>query len=228
MLTELELFLSRSPERFYRIGTGEFADSLAIDDYLDINKDLINFISSKKNAVLELKTKSDKIEKLMSSDPKDNIIISWSLNTPRVIQTEEKNTPTLEERLTAAKKCFEKGYWIGFHFDPLINYEGWEKEYKDVIGKIFKYVSPERVAWISLGALRFSEIPVTPRAPSYHFGEMEKIFLYNVFILDILWVGHTVPDGFYLLIILKRNYGAFIDPQGHIMQPFAYYPEFIL
>ncbi|MDD5772380.1 MAG: hypothetical protein PHX78_02825 [bacterium] len=155
MFAELEVFLNRSPERFYRIGTGEFSDSLAIDDYLDINKELINYFSSKKNAVLELKTKSNEVEKLLSVDPKDKIIVSWSLNTPRVIQTEEKNTPTLEKRLAAAKKCEEKGYWIGFHFDPLINYEGWEKEYTEVIDQIFKYVHPGRIAWISLGALRF-------------------------------------------------------------------------
>lgn len=155
MFTELEVFLSRSPERFYRIGTGEFSDSLAIDDYLDINKELIDFFSSKKNAVLELKTKSDKVERLLSVDPKDNVIISWSLNTPRVIQTEEKNTPGLEERLASAKKCEEKGYWIGFHFDPIIHYENWKKEYTEVIDQIFKYVHPARIAWISLGALRF-------------------------------------------------------------------------
>ncbi len=155
MFTELEVFLSRSTKIFYRIGTGEFTDSLAIDDYLDINKELIDFFSSKKNAVLELKTKSDNIEKLLSVNPKDKIIVSWSLNTPRVIQTEEKNTPKLEKRLAAAKKCEEKGYWIGFHFDPLINYEGWEKEYTEVIEKIFHYIHPERIAWISLGSLRF-------------------------------------------------------------------------
>ncbi|MEW6088169.1 MAG: radical SAM protein [bacterium] len=155
MFTELEDFLNRYPDRFFRIGTGEFTDSLALDNYLDVNKDLVNFFSERKNAVLELKTKSDNVGRLLSLCPKENIIISWSLNTSRIIREEERGAPGLEERLAAARKCQEKGYWIGFHFDPLINYDNWEKEYGEVIEKIFQHVNSIRIAWISLGALRF-------------------------------------------------------------------------
>ncbi|MFH1521324.1 MAG: radical SAM protein [archaeon] len=161
LFAEMEEFLSRFSEKFFRIGTGEFTDSLALDDCLDVNQELIKFFSLQKNAILELKTKSDKIEKLLSLEPNNRIIVSWSLNTPRIIADEEKGAPNLEKRLIAARKCEEKGYWIGFHFDPLIYYDNWEKEYTEVIEQVFHYIHPKRMAWISLGALRFKKTPST-------------------------------------------------------------------
>jgi spore photoproduct lyase len=47
------------------------------------------------------------------------------------------------------------GYRLGFHFDPLVHYEGWESEYREVVKSIFRVINPAQVAWISLGALRF-------------------------------------------------------------------------
>ena len=53
-------------------------------------------------------------------------------------------------------KKAEAGYLIGLHFDPMIRYEGWEGGYELLVKKVFNAVSPERVAWISMGSLRFN------------------------------------------------------------------------
>jgi len=72
-----------------------------------------------------------------------------------MIEREEIRTAPLEERIDAAKKCQGKGYPLGFHFDPMIYYEGWEKEYKETILQLFKQIDPRRVIWVSLGGFRY-------------------------------------------------------------------------
>ena len=102
-----------------------------------------------------VKTKTSLVDDLLKLDHRGRTVVSWSLNTPRVIWQEELKTSDLADRLQAAKKVQEAGYPIGFHFDPMVHYEGWEKEYRDLIQEVFSHIQPDRVAWVSLGGLRF-------------------------------------------------------------------------
>lgn len=135
-----------------RIGTGEFCDSLALDHVTQYSKKLIPYFADK-NVFFELKTKSVNIDNLLTIPAPKNIVISWSLNTTCVASNEEKGAASIEERLFAAKKVQEHGYKIGFHFDPIIHWDGWDKEYKKIVELIYDYVKPP-LAWISLGTLR--------------------------------------------------------------------------
>ncbi len=42
------------------------------------------------------------------------------------------------------------------HLDPLIEHDGWEEGYRDLVDAIAAAVPAERLAWVSMGALRFS------------------------------------------------------------------------
>lgn len=137
-----------------RIGSGEFCDSLALDDLTGYSEKLINFFSDKP-VLFELKTKSKNIDNLLKCKPAKNIIISWSLNPDILIEAEEKATSSLEERLCAAKIIQEYGYKIAFHFDPIIYYPDWEEDYQKLINKLYEKLKAP-FAWISLGTLRFN------------------------------------------------------------------------
>lgn len=154
LFSELEEEI-RDDSRFFRIGTGEFTDSLALDRITGLSRHLINFFRDKNNAVLELKTKSSVIDNLLDADHRGRTVISWSLNSPRIMQQEEIRTASLEQRLHAAVKCAEKGYMLGFHFDPIILHDGWQKGYQETIEALFNSVPAESIVWISLGALRY-------------------------------------------------------------------------
>ncbi|MBW1677254.1 MAG: DNA photolyase, partial [Deltaproteobacteria bacterium] len=39
--------------------------------------------------------------------------------------------------------------------DPLILYEGWEKDYRRLVRELFASVSAQNIVWISLGSFRF-------------------------------------------------------------------------
>ncbi len=140
----------------FRIGTGEYTDSLVLEPWTGISSHLISYFADHPNATLELKTKSSHVESILDKDHKGHTVISWSLNPSCIIEAIEEGTSSLEERLEAAAKVQKAGYRTSFHLDPLIYFEGWEKEYHLLIDRIFDIVDPCRTAWISMGSFRYT------------------------------------------------------------------------
>jgi spore photoproduct lyase len=155
MFRELDEVLTSDPKRLFRLGTGEFTDSLALDGLTGLSTKLIEYVFKNKQIILELKTKSVCIDRLEGLHHAGRVIVSWSLNAPEIMQREELRTATLEQRLAAAKKCAAWGYKLGFHFDPIIEHPGWQEGYSETIDCLFAAVPSEAIAWISLGALRY-------------------------------------------------------------------------
>jgi len=137
------------------MGTGEFSDSLALDDITEYSKPLVEFFKKNKEVIFEFKTKSNKINNLLKSGGAKNIIVSWSLNPQKMIDENEFFTASLKERISSAQMCVKAGYRVGFHFDPVIYYGNWRADYKSVIENLFDKIKPQDIAWVSLGTFRF-------------------------------------------------------------------------
>ena len=144
-----------SLEGISRIGTGEFTDSLIWGKWSDLNTRLVERFASQTRSVLELKTKTVSIAPFESLVHHRKTILSWSLNAAAVSKAEEWGTATIAARLRAAQTCESWGYPVAFHFDPVIIYDGCEKEYEEIIKQIFTHVSPQNIVWISIGTFRF-------------------------------------------------------------------------
>ncbi|OGP50477.1 MAG: hypothetical protein A2Y79_06185 [Deltaproteobacteria bacterium RBG_13_43_22] len=152
---KLRTFVYRHHEEIIRLGTGEFTDSLALDHLTGFSALLAQELSSHPNVLVELKTKTAAIQNLIPAAPSKNIIISWSLNPSEVIKKEERGAASLSERLKAAAVCQKKGYRLGFHFDPIFYFPGWEESYHQTVQTLFSEIRPESILWISLGCFRF-------------------------------------------------------------------------
>ena len=155
LFAELDSTMADGPEQFYRIGTGEFTDSLALETITGLSRRLVEYISVKNNGVLELKTKSASIENLQHIDHQGKTILSWSLNAPAIMKSQEIRTASLKQRLEAAGRAAQWGYKLAFHFDPIILHDNWRQGYKETIELLFQIVDKEAIVWISLGALRY-------------------------------------------------------------------------
>jgi spore photoproduct lyase len=172
LLVELDrLFFNKT---LARIGTGEFTDSMIWDNWTNLSNLLVPKFSKQSRAVLELKTKTVNIDALKPLHHNHKTIVSWSLNTPRIIKNEEHHTASLSARLRAAAKCESWGYPIGFHFDPMVIYDGCEKEYASVVEQMFSHISSENIVWISLGTFRF--IPALKPIIQKRFPESKIIY----------------------------------------------------
>ncbi len=170
--------LQVSGKKVYRIGTGEFTDSLALDPIVRWTNVLPAFVANHENTVLEFKTKTVSIEGLLSSPYRDRIVVSWSLNSAAIASREEHGAPSIKRRLEAARACQREGYTLGFHFDPLIEHPLWKEEYGRTVDLLDHYIDPAKVIWISLGCLRYMPLlkqVIRRRFPDSHILDGEFI-----------------------------------------------------
>jgi spore photoproduct lyase len=139
-----------------RLGTGEFSDSLMLDHITGYSIEIIEFFKKHPDIKFEFKTKSINIENLLKARHAGNIVVAWTFNPQKIIDENEFYTPSLSKRIEAAKKCVEAGYKISCHFDPVIYFNGWRKEYEKVLELLFSSIRPADIAWLSIGTLRFN------------------------------------------------------------------------
>jgi spore photoproduct lyase len=130
LMDEVKENIRKEPSRFFRIGTWELGDSLALEVKTGQAEKLIREFARLSNAV--------------------------SLNTDYIVKSEEYRTASLDKRIASIRKAAEAGYLTGLHFDPMIFHDGWEDGYRKLVRSVFDAVSAERIAWISIGSLRFN------------------------------------------------------------------------
>ena len=152
-LARLEL----DPLKTYHIGTGQSSDSLMWGNHQGVLDALSEFASANPNVILELKTKSRNIQWLLENDYPANIICTWSLNPQAIIDHEEHLTANLRQRISAARQVASKGRLVGFHFHPIVYYDGWREAYRQICKEIISLFSPDSVALVSLGTLTFTK-----------------------------------------------------------------------
>ncbi len=147
--------LQLDPDRVYHIGTGQSSDSLMWGNSHGVLDALLDFARRNPNVILEFKTKSANVKHLLASDLPPNLLCTWSLNTPTIIANEEHGTASLEKRLHAARAIADRGGIVGFHFHPMVHYDHWARDYRDVIETLARQFRPEEVALVSLGTLTY-------------------------------------------------------------------------
>lgn len=154
-LAELDKLLDESGDKPFRFTSGEFTDSLLLEELTGTGEQLVRLFNKKKNALLELKTKTDNVHSLIGLPHNNRTVVSFSVNAPSVSKKEEARAVSVQKRIAAAKIMVGEGYRVGFHFDPIIRHPGWQDGYATVIHDIFSNVPSSSIAWISLGGFRY-------------------------------------------------------------------------
>ena len=134
------------PNALRVLNLGELCDPLAVEDITGFAEEFVSFLTKETQRTKFLfLTKSDNIDSLLNLKHNNKIIISFSVNTDTVYQQLEHRTPSPEARLTAARKLQDHGYEIRLRIDPIIWYSTWERDYLELVEKIFNYIKPKRI-----------------------------------------------------------------------------------
>ncbi len=120
-------------------------DFVALDPLTQYSRRLVPFAAEHANVRLLFLTKSEAIDDFLDLDHNGHTILSWTLNAEPVIGGYELGTPSLEERLAAARRAAEAGYEVRFIFMPLIPVEGWRGAYAEAVRRALAAVRPSRV-----------------------------------------------------------------------------------
>ena len=139
----------------WHIGTGQASDSLLLGDDYGTLSALATFAEKHPNIVLEMKSKAGR--DVFNRPWPRNMVFTWSLNAPTIIEKEEHFTASLTERLKMAQKARDNGNLVGFHIHPMFYFKGWEKEYGEVVEAIVSNFRPEEICMIGIGTLTFTK-----------------------------------------------------------------------
>lgn len=160
MFDELGRIFGRDRTRMFRVGTGQFADSLALEPITGHTRELLGFLAAFDNVILELKSKTADLSWMAADPHPDRVLPAWSLNAPAIVAAEERDTAPLAARLAAARECVRAGFRVCLHFDPICLFPGWERGYAATVDMIFDYLRPRDIAYMSLGSFRcLPELP---------------------------------------------------------------------
>ena len=149
--------LKLDPEQTYHIGTGQSSDSLMWGNHNGNLAALCDFAEKHPNVILELKTKSKNITWLLEHDYPANIVCTWSLNPQEIIDYEEHQTASLNERISCARRIADKGRLVGFHFHPMVWYKNSEQTYSLIAQRLSSTFNARELAMVSMGSLTYTK-----------------------------------------------------------------------
>lgn len=109
------------------------SDPVPVEPYTGALKRAINYFAAQQNARFRFVTKYTDINDLLNLEHKGKTEIRFSLNTDSIIKAYEHKTASAKKRIEASAKLYSAEYPIGFIIAPVFIYEGWEKEYKELL-----------------------------------------------------------------------------------------------
>lgn len=167
VFAELTRRFARAPHQRFRIQTGRKGDLLALDETVQWTQPLIPFFALMPNATLELKTRTNTVAQLLDLPHHGRTVITFALNPRPLIESEERGTASLMERLIAARRCLDAGYRVAFAIDPIVHCPNWQRLYEELLDELFAHIPPEACEGIALACLSYS--PGLPAAALRQF-----------------------------------------------------------
>jgi spore photoproduct lyase len=107
-------------------------DPIALEHLSGNLKRCIEFFGQSSKGRLRLVTKFDDVDYFLKLKHNKHTKFRFTLNTNYVINNFEHNTSNFQERVEAIKKIANAGYPIGFIIAPIMIYDNWKEEYRDL------------------------------------------------------------------------------------------------
>jgi len=174
---KLEILMKRNQwQKLYKYDNQ--SDILTLEPEYGATKKLIEFFSET-DKYLMLYSKSNNVDHILNLNHGGHTITCWTISCEEVAERFEISTPSLEERITAARKCQEAGYKTRFRFSPIIPVKNWREKNAEMMEKVFLNTNPEVVSLETLCHMtkkQFDELFTNLEYPP-----QEKISEYELF-----------------------------------------------
>ncbi|WP_353097645.1 spore photoproduct lyase [Tissierella praeacuta] len=115
---------------------GSITDPIALEHLTGNLKRCVEFFANSENGRLRIVTKYDNIDSFLDINHNRHTKFRFSINTRYIINKFEHNTSSFEERIEAARKIAKAGYPLGFIIAPIMIYDNWQNDYKELLDKL--------------------------------------------------------------------------------------------
>ncbi|MDD3839403.1 MAG: spore photoproduct lyase [Clostridia bacterium] len=112
------------------------SDPIAVEHFTGSIAKTIEFFANQQQGRLRIVTKFDNIDSLTKINHQGHTRFRFSINSNYVIKNFEHSTPSIEQRIQAAKKIAQAEYPLGFIIAPIMIYDGWEQEYTNMFNQL--------------------------------------------------------------------------------------------
>ncbi|NLM05247.1 MAG: spore photoproduct lyase [Clostridiales bacterium] len=115
---------------------GSITDPIALEHLTGNLKRCVEFFAHSENGRLRIVTKYNNIDSFLDINHNNHTKFRFSINTRYIIKKFEHNTSSFEERIEAARKISKAGYPLGFIIAPIMIYDNWQKDYRELLDKL--------------------------------------------------------------------------------------------
>ena len=139
-----------------KINISEYSDVLGLDHITHHMDELMQLVHNDRHFHIKFRTKTANIQNLLKYDGKNQLKVTFGINTDHVIKNYEKGTASLTERIAAINALGQRGgYEIDLAIEPIIKYKGYESDYRALIKRIITDINLSDVANIKVGTVRY-------------------------------------------------------------------------
>ncbi|MCB2306087.1 spore photoproduct lyase [Clostridium estertheticum] len=132
ILENIQTYIEANLPSITSFECASITDPIALEHLSGNLKKCIEFFGRSEKGRLRLVTKFDDVDPFLKLKHNKHTKFRFTLNTPYVIDNFEHNTSTFKERIGAVKKIASAGYPIGFIIAPIMIYDNWRSEYKEL------------------------------------------------------------------------------------------------
>lgn len=130
-------------------------DMLALESLTGFTARWIELARSNPDLKIEIRTKSAFDISLLPT-PTDNIIFAYTMSPDEIVRNYEHFTPSLDSRITAARRVLNTPARLRLCFDPIVYTPDYLDKYKNMFDKVFNQLDPDKISDVSIGLFRIS------------------------------------------------------------------------
>ena len=154
---ELELKNLKQPSQPMLVSISYNTDLMAMEKIIPVSSRWIEFVRTKENLIIEIRTKSALFSSLNHLPYTHNVILSWTLTPSKICERYETSAPPLNSRVASIKSAMKAGWKVRLCFDPILFVDEWQQLYQSFFSYIFSEINASELLDVTLGVFRMNK-----------------------------------------------------------------------
>tara|TARA_B100001758_G_scaffold187037_1_gene163847 strand:- start:325 stop:1263 length:939 start_codon:yes stop_codon:yes gene_type:complete len=132
-------------------------DLLAMENIMPLTRSWIEYARTKKDLLIEIRTKSALFPAIKDLDVVKNVTLSWTLSPQIICDRYENTAPPLKSRIRAVKQALDHGWPVRLCFDPVLLVDNWYEVYTEFFNQLFLEIQKDQLIDVTLGVFRMNK-----------------------------------------------------------------------